>query len=280
MSVSGVIAASNETYYVTNNIEDILKEVEEGSALFLDQDDTQTNSPLMIGTGAGRQYMREQLAGDYDLKSPENPHDMITYRIASELPAKAVELALAPLIGKLQDDDIASFCLTSRGFRKWYSTIIEKINELSERQFKSIGIDFSRTKIPGSFDKLDASTFYNGIFLTNGIKKATFLRDVFLKTGYLPSKVIFVDDKEDEVKAMKQMLDSMGIRNACFVYTRAANECKEFNPVAAAIQLEAFYEGKVIPSEEEAKAAAKEMAVDDPNEYFKQIIRTYYPVKV
>ncbi|MBS0651861.1 MAG: DUF2608 domain-containing protein [Verrucomicrobia bacterium] len=275
-----VTAASSVTYYVTNNIEDIRNEIEEGCAVFLDQDDSLTNSPLMIGTGAGRQYMREHLSKEYDLKAPGNPHDMITYRIASELPTKAVELALAPLISDLQTNNVDAFCLTSRGSSRWYSTIIEKINELSERQLNSIGIDFSRTKVPEAFKKLAASFFHNGIFLTDGTKKAAFIKDLFLTTGYRPSKVIFGDDKEDEVKAMKLILDSMGIRNACFHYTRAASDCKGFDPVAAAIQLKAFYEGAAIPSEEEAKARAKEMAVSDPNEYFKQIIRTYYPLKV
>ncbi len=258
----------------TTEIKDILNEIDEQTLVLFDMDDTLTDSTISMGSGIWRQYMRKQLVPEYDIRSDQNPHDILAHRAASEVPVKPVEEDLVPLIHDLQSRQIAVFCLTKRGHQRWYSSTIEGIDLLSKQQLHSIGIDFSRSQLPDAFRHLDTTLFYHGIFLASGTNKGPFLENILNKTGYLPAKVIFVDDKMDDVKSVEETLNAMGIPNACYWYHRADSDRKNFNPLIASIQLQALLNDQRVPNDEEALNISEESAISDPDAYFMSIIKS------
>lgn len=84
---------------------------------------------------------------------------------------------------------------------------------------KQLGIDFTQTtpyQCPLTFDTLASyrgnySTFSNGIFFVNGTKISK--GDAFLafldKTHFYPNKVIFIDDREDNLKSIDNAIHSL-----------------------------------------------------------------------
>lgn len=260
-----------------HQIKDILKEIDTETLVLFDMDDTLTDSSISLGTGAWRQYVRTQIASDYHLKSPGNPHDIMTHAAAETIPVKPVEPDLVPLIEDLQNKHVAVFCLTARGSNLWYSTPMDGIDELSYRQLKSIEIDFTNTVTPEPFQLIDSTVFYHGIFLTKGTKKGPFLEKLFQETGYRPTKVVFIDDKLDENKSVASTLDKMGIDNVCVWYHRAQANNEDFNPLIASIQLEAFLNDQTILNNAEAKEKADALQEIDPDAFFKKLIAAYFP---
>ncbi|MBS0649893.1 MAG: DUF2608 domain-containing protein [Verrucomicrobia bacterium] len=261
----------------TNEIMDILEEIDEDTLVLFDMDDTLTDSSISLGTGAWRQYVRSQIASDYDTKAPGNPHDLMAHATAQNIPVKPVEPNLVTLIENLQDKHIAVFCLTGRGYSMWYSTPMEGIGPMSVRQLDSIEIDFTETTVPKSFQSIDPTILYHGVFLTSGTKKGPFLEKLFQETGYRPTKVVFIDDKLEENKSVESTLDKLGIDNVCVWYHRAQANNQEFNPLIASVQLEAFLNNQTILSDEEAQEKAETLKEIDPDEFFKRLIAIHFP---
>jgi hypothetical protein len=261
----------------TNEIKDILEEIEEDTLVLFDMDDTLTDSSISLGTGAWRQYVRAQIASDYDTKAPGNPHDVMVHAAAQNIPVKPVEPDLVPLIESLQEKHVAVFCLTGRGYSMWYSTPTEGIGQMSVRQLDSIEIDFTDTTVPKQFQSIDPTILYHGVFLTSGTKKGPFLEKLFQETGYRPTKVVFIDDKLEENKSVESTLEKLGIPNVCVWYHRAQANNQEFNPLIASIQLEAFLNDQTILSDKEAKEKADTMKEIDPDEFFRRLITTHFP---
>lgn len=274
-----LLYALNAKIIETTEIKDILEEIDEDTLVLFDMDDTLTDSSISLGTGAWRQYVRAQISSNYDTKAPENPHDIMAHAAAQNIPVRPVEPDIVPLIEDLQERRIAVFCLTGRGYSMWYSTPIEGIGQMSVRQLDSIEIDFTDTIVPKPFQSIEPTVLYHGVFLTSGTKKGPFLEKLFQETGYRPTKVVFIDDKLEENKSVESTLDKLGIANVCVWYHRAQANNREFNPLIASLQLEAFLNDQTILSDAEAKEKADTMKEIDPDEFFKRLIATHFPTE-
>lgn len=271
--------ALNAKIVETTEIKDILEEIDEDTLVLFDMDDTLTDSSITLGTGAWRQYVRAKIASDYDTKAPGNPHDIMAHAAAQKIPVRPVEPDIVPLIEDLQERRIAVFCLTKRGYSTWYSTPIDGIGQMSVNQLKSVRIDFTKTTVPEQFQQIDPTVFYHGIFLTDGTKKGVFLEKLFEETGYRPTKVVFIDDKLEENKSVESSLDKLGIANVCVLYHRAQSNNRDFSPLQASVQLDAFLKDQTILTDEEAKEKAEAMEEVDPDDFFKRLIATYFPTE-
>ncbi len=181
---------------------------------------------------------------DMVLVQPDNPafqmpnikrYGHIAKRIMGELPSdkQMVFLALMTVSSKtiLIDDKMPSL---------FHTLIVKKVPAIAltanltgefcgiknmqmwrYNTLKELGIDFSKTspaKTPIVFSELTSyrgnyTTYIDGMMFVNGkdVTKGEALIAFFDKAGYRPSKIIFVDDREENVKSVEQAAATLGI---------------------------------------------------------------------
>ncbi len=258
----------------TNNIEDIYPHVEEGTLVLLGMTDTITDSSLSIGSKPWRQYIRRHLGKDL-LKQPDNLHDKWTFSVVRAVPVKPVQNEIVEWIDQLQKKEIPVFCINGRGRNVWYETVVDKVDQLTDDQLTNIGIHFEKSVVPEELKKADPYLFHHGIFYTDPYSKGQFIEKILQETGYQPKKVVIVDDKWEQLKAVEEKLIEAGIPHVCVLYQRAEKERKDFNPLIATIQLETLLEKNEVLTDEQA--AEKAAALENPSAdaLFKKLVEKY-----
>lgn len=96
---------------------------------------------------------------------------------------------------------------------------IEKMEHWRVESLKKLGIDFSLSapcKLPIVFDNLSSyrgnySTYLDGVLFVNGstVSKGDAFLSFLEKSGFSPSKVIFVDDREDNLKSLEAAIQRL-----------------------------------------------------------------------
>jgi hypothetical protein len=259
----------------TDSIENVYPHVEKGTLVLLGMTDTITDSSLSLGSKSWRHYLRRQIRPFQDIDEAGNLQDQWTYIVALRVPVKPVEQQIVQWIDKLQKDEIPVFCLTGRGRNIWYASVVTEIDNLTDFQLKSIGVDFKKTKVPEALKNVDPQLFHHGIFYSDPYDEGVFVDKILQQTGYTPKKVVVVDDKWGKLKAIDEKLTEAGIPHLCVLYQRAEKDRKDFNPLAAAIQLEALLDNSTVLTEEEAAAKAEMAENTSADEYFKTILRKF-----
>lgn len=240
------------------SIEDFYLHVEEGTVVLLGMTDTITDSSLSLGSKPWRQYIRRQLSTQ-NLNEAGNLHDQWTYYVAQRVPIKPVQKEFVEWIDKLQQQETAVYCVTGRGRDVWYSSIVSGIDELTEQQFKFIGVDFEKSKVPEELKKADLRFFHHGIFYSDPYDKGEFIDMILRETGYRPKKIVIVDDKWAQLKSIEEKLVEAGIPHVCILYQRAEKDRKGFKPLIATLQLQSLFENGYPLSEEEAAEKAEKL---------------------
>lgn len=251
-----------------NSIEEIYPHVEEGTVVLLGMTDTIIDSTLSLGSKPWRQYIRRQLRPFQDLTEAGNLHDQWTYYVATQVPIKPVQNEFVEWIDKLQQQEtpVYVFCITGRGRDVWYSSLVTAVDDLTEKQLKSIGIDFEKSKVPEELKKADPKFFHHGIFYFDPYSKGEFIEKILQETGYRPKKIVLVDDKWSELKSAEEKLVEAGIPHVCVLYQRTEKERKSFKPLIATLQLQSLFENGSPLSEEEAAEKAEKLANPLPPE--------------
>jgi hypothetical protein len=258
----------------TTNIKDVYSHVEEGTIVLLGMTDTITDSMLSLGSKPWRQYLRRNVRGIENLDQAGNLHDQWTYYVATNIPVKPVQNEIVEWIDTLQNDSTPVFCLTGRGRNVWYATVIDRVDDFTDFQLSSIGIDFKKSHVPTELQKADSRCFHNGVFYTDPDTKGDFIEKILHETGYQPKKIVVVDDKWHQLKSIEEKLTEAGIAHLCVLYQRAEKERKNFNPLVALLQLEALFEKGVSLREDEAIEKAKSETAS-ADEIFKKLVDKY-----
>lgn len=112
---------------------------------------------------------------------------------------------------------------------------ISKMEQWRVDGLRRLGIDFSRTSPCKSslvFDNLASyrgnySTYIDGVLFVNGttVSKGDAFLSFLEKSGFLPNKVIFVDDREDNLKSLESAIQKLdpSIEYQGFHYLGAKN---------------------------------------------------------
>ena len=258
----------------TNNIEDIDRYIEEGTLVLLGMTDTISDSALSLGSKPWRQYIRRNVRTFQDLDEAGNLHDQWTFYVATAIPVKPVQKEIVQWIDNMQQKDIPLFCLTGRGRNVWYASIVEQVDNFTDFQLRSMGIDLKKTKVPEELKQVDPQLFHNGVFYTDPYTKGAFIEKILQETGYQPKKIVIVDDKWSALQSVEEKLTEAGIPHVCILYQRAEKERKDFNPTVALLQLEALFEKGVPLYEDEALEKAKSEKTP-ADELFKKLIDKY-----
>lgn len=255
-----------------SNIEEIKNEVKPGDLVFFNIAEVLLDTETSLGTQAWRKFVRSRV----DSKL----HDELTWFVFNNVPPKAPEKNLPALIDDLQCGGYFVMAFTSRGRHEWYGSQIPQVDLVTEKMLNRIGIDFSRTDF---FSKLlsekYADFYHNGvIYATNGKDKAEVLTEILELTGYVPPKIVFVDDKMDSLVEIEEALGKLNIPFVGYAYNRTAKDHANFDPMIANIQLDWLIMIRKVFSDEDAQKIKKANYLNpDPEQYFKQIL-TKWPI--
>lgn len=259
----------------TDNIEDIASHVEKDTLVFLGMTDTITDSTLSLGSKPWRHFVRRQLRKIQDLDQAGNLHDQWTFYVATSVPVKPVQKEVVQLIDKLQQQETPVFCITGRGRNVWYSTLVDKVDNFTDFQLRSMKIDFSKSQVPEELKRVDSQRFRNGVFYADPDSHGEFIDKILQETGYQPKKIVIVDDKWEQLKSVEEKLTEAAIPHVCVHYQRAEKERKDFNPLVSLIQLESLLKNNFALSEEDAVEKASKLEKTSADDFFKALVEKY-----
>lgn len=251
------------------NIDDIRPYIQKNTLCLFDVDDTLIDNPFSLGSPPWRRWAESKIPNthkNYVL------FDALLLYIAKNAHYKTVEPTTMQLISDLQSDGITTFAFTARGRSQWCSTNIEGVDRFTQKQLNLVGIDFMKTQIPPELQSLESTYFYNGIIFAEHTPKGDVLNHLFKDLKYVPTHVIFIDDKLKQVESVEAALKDSGIKFIGFWYRRSELDRANFNPQVANIQLEGILKGIFI-NDEEAALLSNDLQHIDPHTYLNGIIQ-------
>lgn len=154
------------------------------------------------------------------------------HHIHAHIELKPIEAQTPSFIASLQKQNIPVLALTAR-------TIIER----TFQQLKTIAIDFRPTALSTKIFDLNLrhpALYKQGIIFCGNNDKGTVLCAFLDYIGYQPDKIIYVDDKEGNLKAVEQALQSRGIEFVGIRYSRLDERVKNINNAAVQKELADF----------------------------------------
>lgn len=259
----------------TTRFEDLLEEADEQTLVLIDMDDTLTDSSISLGSSDWRHFLRKHFKRKIHPVAQIDIHDYYSYLIAKKVPVKTVESNTAEVVDILQKKKIATLCLTARGQQQWYSTTLLDIQELSQQQLSSVGIDFKRSTLPDAFTGKEITGYADGMLFSANQPKGEFLKELFTKLGYTPKRVILIDDKEEQILSAEEAMKEMNIPFLGLWYRHIEEMKPDYNPQIGNVQLERFLQDNTLLSDEEAALVTPPLP---PEEHLKQIIESQYSV--
>lgn len=179
----------------------------------------------MVGKGLKRGLSNDDAVEDF----------VQTYvEIQRNVQMELVEQDAKILIAQLQANHIPTIALTSR---------CVPIEERTIEMLLNLGIDFSKNA-PSSY-MLDLTmrqpSFYKkGIIFTGQNHKGKLLLKFLDHLEIVPSRVIFINDKEKYLHQIGESMDERGIDYVGIRYGYTDNDVKNFNPLLAKAQMTAF----------------------------------------
>ncbi len=247
LSVLFLISNLNGQIIKTSNIQDVREEITDDTLVLFNIAEVLMDTETSLGTQSWRKYIRARL----DSKR----HDELSLFVFENVPPKSPEPSIPELIRELQSQGVVTLAFTSRGRSEWYASQVPNVDLITEKLLLQIGIDFSKTQLSKELTLLPnlfAEFYHKGIiYAGNNKDKGELLLEIFEKTGYLPSKIIFVDDKIDSLKSVEKTLNSLNIPFVGYAYSRTAKDHANFDPLIANIQLDwLITHGQVLTDEE------------------------------
>lgn len=235
-----------------NKIADVMAGLDRDTLVVFDIDNTILETTQTFGSDAWYYTTRDRwISEGMNKDEAKNKIHSQWMEIQKFTSVKAVEPITPKLIKQAQDQGIKVIALTARPF---------ELMDLTPKLLASIGVDLSRNSISSKdFDIKSQggdAKYRKGIIFCGGLKsdKGLILNDILKKLKLSPKKIVFIDDKKNNVEAVDKALTSKGLECECVRYGAADKTYKEYNQAIADVESEFF--GKVL-SDDAAKAILK-----------------------
>lgn len=129
-------------------------------------------------------------------------------------------------------------------------------------QLKNFGLDFSKllpevkhVDLSGINIDTNAPQFLQGVILTAMIDKGTVLKEFLKKIAFKPTKILFIDDRMENLLSVQSMCHDLDIEYVGFEYTAVADiPVLDFNEERANLQFETLLKENIWLSDEQATA--------------------------
>lgn len=222
----------------------------EGTLFLFDVDDTLTDSPHMIGSRAWRRYLQRMTTPYW--------YENLTLFVITNIPAAPVETATPDIIKELQDKGHVVCGFTARARGSWFDIPGQQIDRLTLSQLATAGIFLDADSFQKTYPSLvGIPEYYEGIFFADSETKGEYLTkllEVLSSTSQLPRKIVFIDDKRQQVESVAVTLKEWDIDHECYWYCATDEKANRFNPAISNIQLYHLWysQGITILSDQEA----------------------------
>lgn len=246
----------------TSCMRDILKEIDEGTIVFFDIDETLVYIPTMMGSGGWwvhcNKFFKNKNWDTVKVHTMLLPHlQHASLLIDSEL----VDPDAPQIIKDLKKRGNLVYGLTARSRKLTSNTTFDV---LTKKELSRLGISFSKAKV-------NLPSYTGGIIYTSGNLKGPYLEEFLLKLKSKKRKVVFIDDNWKQIYSVDAQMAALKIPTVCFRYSKADNMNQDFDPLVANIQLKSAVESKVMLTNEQAQDIANNMHAEDVNFYLKYL---------
>ena len=207
----------------TSHIADVLKFAKQGDLVIFDFDDTLVEPvyEFVSNKWFGAKVAKLQEKGIKREEAMVRVKKIVRLLPGYEIPVKTVEPSTLDVLRKLRQKKLDLMVLTARPFKDIKGTL---------KQAVSVGISFSDYTIyDKDIDFGDEAGFSKGIFCSGRIKKGVALGLFLDKIGYVPKRVIFVDDQERNIRRVKRELQKRKIPGVLILYKGASKKYEEFD---------------------------------------------------
>lgn len=214
----------------TNQMSDILHHVDSETWVIFDVDNTLIESSLHLGSAQWRGHIRKKaLDLGYSDTESERILDNFWKLVQPLIPVRLVDKETESIVKQLQEDKVATMALTAREPDEVTHT---------EKQLKEVHISLSNDFLKKDFS---LSTPYPGLLKNSVVycgenKKSEALLTLFKELDILPKKVVFIDDKWDQIYDVEKILSTLGIEYICIRFSGADARVASFNSEIADLQ--------------------------------------------
>ena len=214
----------------TNQMSDILSHVDSETWVIFDVDNTLIESSLHLGSAQWRGHIRKKaLDLGYTDAESEKILDNFWKFVQPLIPVRLVDKKTESIIKQLKEDGVVTLALTARE--------PDEV-EHTERQLEEVNISFSNDVVK---ENLFLSTSHPGLLKNNVVycgenTKSEAVLAFFKELGLLPKKVVFVDDKWDQIYDVEKALSILGVENICIRFGGADERVSSFSSEIADLQ--------------------------------------------
>lgn len=234
------------------SMREVAENIKPGDVIVFDLDNTVFQATQTLGTDQFFSYLVEkakaQGANEVQAKAWALQQSGIIQPVTE---VTAVEVNTPYFINALQTKQFITFALTARP-PVWRTGTL--------RQVKSLGVDFKRTAPRLSAyetNRLQLSQYAEGVlFLPPGTEKGAAVLEFLRGAGQRPNRVLFVDDKKNNVESVDRALMEARIPVMAFRYGAADTRVQSFDAKIAETELNYFLKTGIFLSDEAARTLA------------------------
>jgi len=231
---------------------------------------------MTLGSSPWNSYIRTRIQLLFEKGLVQQPKffDFFSYEISQNVPVRAVESSIPVLVKDLQANAFVVLALTARGKNEWYASQIPGVDEFTKNQLSQARIDLNQTALPMEFEAFSSDEWfpYAGVLFTSHTDKGAFLAHLLNRTGYSPSKIVFVDDRLEQVQSVEAVMQKLGIPFTGYHYRYTEDSFKTFQPEIGIIQFLQLMMNQTLLSDAEAQELSQSMPQDQLNELMDELL--------
>ncbi len=232
------------------NIEEVVPYVDGDTLLMWDIDNTLIEPAQDLGNDQWVRHRWKQLRNLGLTNSEAKEQMLFEWRAVQHLTKMTpVEPTTADIVKQLHVKAASVMGMTTRGIG---------VATVTVHQLHSVGIDLSMVPpIVGDiyFDNGHGILYREGIFFTSGTHKGSAITRLWELGDICPNKVVFVNDKHDNIVPVERACEALGIPFIGLRYGYLDEKVRSFKPEVAEIQWAEF--GRLL-SNGEAEAILRE----------------------
>lgn len=222
-------------------------------------------------------FIKEILENPFVVPPEKYTQGYFLSQILTQAKSSLVDEKSLPLIKCLQDKKIRTIALTASPAGKL--GIIDNMADWRIDELKKFGFDFTSAfpgvqflEFPKREDKEFHPIFKSGILFSSKHSKGDILKQFLKSIHWMPSKVIFIDDRLEYLQSVANVLKEMGINFTGFHYIAAEKFRCELDEGLAEYQFKYLTDHSKWLSDEEAKNMIKNNTCASLNVGFFQLI--------
>lgn len=224
-----------------------IENLDSKALVVFDVDETLIIAKDKILRPAGEKYLYN-LTASFGKSLNEDQHKELRSITMLQREIAHTDPSIPALFQKMQKKCIASIALTAMPSGKY--GLIPSMEEWRGEELKRSGIDFTlHSPIQADinfeeFGEHNPLIFYKGMLCSSDHPKGLALKAFLQKTDIKPSKIIFVEDKRNNLDSVEEEIKKMAISYKGFHYVGALKFDEEVNEEVAKFQLHYLLKNK------------------------------------